>query len=69
MGAWAASRIAQQIAITGSQASLVVLRTAPDRRPTVAKVEHTSHARVLAGIDISKHRREGLISVLGKTRR
>lgn len=35
----------------------------------MAKVEHTSDARVLVGIDISKHRHEVLISVPGKTRR
>ena len=35
----------------------------------MAKVEHTSNARVLVGIDISKHRHEVLIAVPGKTRR
>ena len=35
----------------------------------MAKVEHTSHASVLVGIDISKHRREVLIAVPGKRRR
>jgi transposase len=35
----------------------------------MAKVEHTSDARVLVGIDISKHRHEVLIAVPGKTRR
>ena len=34
----------------------------------MAKVEHTSDARVLVGIDISKHRHEVLIAVPGKTR-
>jgi hypothetical protein len=29
----------------------------------MAKVEHTSNARVLVGIDISKHRHEVLIAV------
>jgi transposase len=32
-------------------------------------VEHTSDARVLVGIDISKHRHEVLIAAPGKTRR
>ena len=35
----------------------------------MAKVEHPSDARVLAGIDISKHRHEVLIAIPGKTRR
>ena len=35
----------------------------------MAKVEHTSDARVLVGIDISKHRHEMLIALPGKTRR
>ena len=35
----------------------------------MAKVEHTSDARVLVGIDISKHRHEVLIAVPGKSRR
>ncbi len=35
----------------------------------MAKVEHTSDARVLVGIDISKHRHEVLIAAPGKTRR
>ena len=35
----------------------------------MAKVEHTSDARVLVGIDISKHRHEVLIAVPGKARR
>ncbi len=35
----------------------------------MAKVEHTSDARALVGIDISKHRHEVLIAVPGKTRR
>ena len=35
----------------------------------MAKVEHTSDARVLVGIDISKHRHEVLIAVPGKMRR
>lgn len=35
----------------------------------MAKVEHTADARVLVGIDISKHRHEVLIAVPGKTRR
>ena len=35
----------------------------------MAKVEHTSDARVLVGIDISKHRHEVLIAVPDKTRR
>ena len=35
----------------------------------MAKVEHTSDARVLVGIDISKHRHEVLIAIPGKTRR
>jgi hypothetical protein len=35
----------------------------------MAKVEHTSDARILLGIDISKHRHEVLIAVPGKTRR
>lgn len=34
----------------------------------MAKVEHTSDARVLVGIDISKHRHEILIAVPGKDR-
>ena len=34
----------------------------------MAKVEHTSNARVLVGIDISKHRHEVLIAIPGKTR-
>ena len=33
----------------------------------MAKVEHTSDARVLVGIDISKHRHQVLIAVPGKT--
>jgi hypothetical protein len=35
----------------------------------MAKAEHTSDARVLVGIDISKNRHEVLIAVPGKTRR
>jgi hypothetical protein len=35
----------------------------------MAKVEHTADARVLVGIDVSKHRHEVLIAVPGKTRR
>lgn len=35
----------------------------------MAKVERTSDARVLVGIDISKHRHEVLIAVPGKSRR
>lgn len=35
----------------------------------MAKVEHTSDACVLVGIDISKHWHEVLIAVPGKTRR
>jgi transposase len=35
----------------------------------MAKVEHTSDARALVGIDISKHWHEVLIAVPGKTRR
>ncbi|SDI97856.1 hypothetical protein SAMN04487993_10142 [Salipiger marinus] len=35
----------------------------------MAKVEHTSDARVLVGIDISKHRHEVLMALPGKTRR
>lgn len=35
----------------------------------MAKVEHASDARVLVGIDISKHRHEVLLAVPGKTRR
>lgn len=35
----------------------------------MAKVEHTSDARVLVGIDISKTRHEVLITVPGRTRR
>ena len=35
----------------------------------MAKVEYTSDARVLVGIDISKHRHEVLIGVPGKSRR
>ena len=35
----------------------------------MAKVEHTSDACVLVGIDISKHRHEVLIAVPGKSRR
>ena len=35
----------------------------------MTKVEHTSDARVLVSIDISKHRHEVLIAALGKTRR
>ena len=35
----------------------------------MAKVEHNLDARVLVGIDISKHRHEVLIAVPGKTRR
>jgi hypothetical protein len=33
----------------------------------MAKVEHTSDAPVLVGIDISKHRHQVLIAVPGKT--
>lgn len=33
------------------------------------KFEHTADARVLVGIDISKHRHELLIAAPGKTRR
>ena len=53
MAACAASKIAQLAAITGSRVSMVVLRTAPQRRPAMAKVEHTSDARILVGIDLS----------------
>ncbi len=35
----------------------------------MAKVDHTADARVLVGVDISKHRHEVLIAVPGKTRR
>ena len=35
----------------------------------MAKVEHTSDARVLVGIDVSKHRYEVLIAAPGETRR
>ena len=35
----------------------------------MAKVEHTADARVLVGIDISKHRHEVLIAAPGKQRR
>ena len=35
----------------------------------MTKVEHTADARVLVGIDISKHRHEVLIAVPGKMRR
>ncbi len=35
----------------------------------MTKVEHTSDARVLVGIDISKHRHEVLIAAPGKRRR
>jgi len=35
----------------------------------MAKIDYTSDARVLAGIDIAKHRHEVLIAVPGKTRR
>ena len=35
----------------------------------MAKFEHTFDARVLVGIDISKHRHEVLIAIPGKTRR
>ena len=35
----------------------------------MAKFEHTSDARVLVGIDISKHRHEVLSAVPGKSRR
>lgn len=35
----------------------------------MTKVEHTSDAPVLVGIDISKHRHEVLIAIPGKTRR
>ncbi|OCX66842.1 hypothetical protein BFP70_03960 [Thioclava sp. SK-1] len=69
MAACVASKIAQQAAITGSLISMVVLRTTPQRRPAMAKVEHTADARVLVGIDISKHRHEVLIAVPGKMRR
>ena len=35
----------------------------------MAKIDYTPDARVLVGIDISKHRHEVLISVPGKSRR
>lgn len=35
----------------------------------MTKVEHRSDARVLVGIDLSRHRHEALISASGKTRR
>ena len=35
----------------------------------MTKIDYTPHARVLVGIDISKHRHEVLIAALGKTRR
>ena len=35
----------------------------------MTKVHDTTDARVLVGIDISKHRHEVLIAVPGKTRR
>ena len=35
----------------------------------MAKIEDTPDARVLVGIDISKHRQEVLIAAPGKTRR
>ena len=44
------------------------LLTTPKMRPAIAKVEHTSDARVLVGIDISKHRHQVLIAAPGKTR-
>lgn len=69
IAACGASQIAQKAAITGSQVSIVVLRTTPQRRPAIAKVKYPSDARVLVGIDISKHRHEVLIAAPGKTRR
>jgi Transposase len=58
-------QIAYQAAIKGSRVSMVVLRTHHGGdRPWP-----TSDARVLVGIDISKHRHEVLMAVLGKTRR
>lgn len=35
----------------------------------MTKFEHTADARVLVGIDISKHRHEALIAAHGKMRR
>ena len=35
----------------------------------MAKIDYTPDARVLVGIDISKHRHEVLIAAPGKTRR
>ena len=35
----------------------------------MAKIDYTPDARVLVGIDISKHRHEVLIAIPGKTRR
>lgn len=69
MGACAAVITALRAAKTEARVSTVVLRTTPQRRPAMAKVEHTSDARVLVGIDISKHRHEVLIAVPGKARR
>ena len=37
--------------------------------PTLDKIDYTPDARVLVGIDISKHRHEVLIAAPGKTRR
>jgi hypothetical protein len=44
MAACAASKIAQQAAITASRVSMVVLRTTPQRRLAMTKIEHTSFA-------------------------
>ena len=55
--------------MTGAQVSRMVLRTAPQKRPAMVKVDHTSDAGVPVGIDISRHRHEVWIAVPGKTRR
>jgi hypothetical protein len=69
MAACGVFEVAQQAAITGLQVSMVVLANHTQRRPAMARTETTPDARVLVGVDISKHRHEVLISVPGKQRR
>ena len=61
MAACGAFEGAQQAAITGFRSPWWFLRTTPQRRPAMTEIEDAPGARVLVGIDISKHRHEVLI--------
>ena len=51
VAACSAHKIVHRQAITGIQVSMVVLRTTPERRSSMAKVEHNSDARILVTVD------------------